>query len=345
MRGIKIREQISFFKRLSLLLASGIPLGDALCILKNQAATTRHAISFEQLHAKVMQGQSFSTALEQTLPGIDPLTICMVHIGETHGVLEKNISHIIKELKKREDMKQKMISACIYPALIMGVTVCITLGIVLYLFPKVLPILASLRGDLPILTRALLYLFNNGLVLALALALGTGIIIVLFRAQRVQRHAAAILLRLPLLKNIVREYNTALIARSMGILLSTGAPLLVAIRESSNIVRHPDYHAMMDGMEQSIVAGRRVSQHFENFSYLVPASTANMIATGEKTGQLGPSLLYVANLSEESLDEHFRRLSSLIEPFMMIGIGIVVGAIALAIITPLYGITQSLYLR
>jgi type IV pilus assembly protein PilC len=267
-------------------------------------------------------------------------------MGEMGGSLTKTLSHLADILEKQASLNQKILGALAYPTIIILGTLGMASFLTLYIFPKILPILEGFHTKLPLPTRILLYLDKvltyDWLWLGLFSLMLSMIAAFTLRNSIVRRHIENLLIRIPLFGTLYRYYALSILLRVFELLLSGGVrilPALILVRTSMPGSSYPS--ALLD-IENHVAEGQQLSFALKRHPRLFPAVIAQMISAGEATGTLQQSLNSLAYLYENNFDNLTKNLTVLIEPVLMVFMGFIVGFVALAIITPIYGLTQSL---
>lgn len=342
---LTVEERILLYDRTSLFLRSGIPLSRALGFIAETAVRKDARASFQRVIVGILDGSSLagSMRLSSAFPAFE---CALVGLGEAGGTLPDVLGHLSVLLRRRRELNRTIVHALLYPALIACGTVLVSGFLIFFAFPKIVPLFKSLQVPLPATTRFLIFLSEFlstswDLLLTTVAATVVGVLGAL-RAPSVRRRAAAVLLALPLLGRLVRCYCIALASRILALLLSSGIPLLQALSLTAQGFWHPKYRRALEAAAADVRDGRTLADGLARAPQLFPPALAQLVAAGEATGTLSRSVETAADLFERELEEKIRTLTSLIEPLLMIGMGMVVGFIAIAIIAPIYGITQNL---
>ncbi|MEK7576364.1 MAG: type II secretion system F family protein [Patescibacteria group bacterium] len=344
---LSIKEQTLFAKRLSFLITAGVPLLESLHLLRKQTKSKSRGKMLDVVIGDVSQGQYLSTSLGRFGNVFGLFAVNIIRIGETSGILSQNLNYLADELRKKQVLRKKVLSALLYPLLITLATLGITAMLTVYIFPKILPIFNSLRVSLPIYTRVLIaisaFLQAWGLILIITCTLLSIAIIILIReVQRAHIIADSILLTMPLAGTIARDYNLVTICRTLGLLLKSGILVIEAITITANTTTNQVYKNSLLSIIGNIKAGEKISQNLAQFPRLYPDIVTDMIAIGETTGKLSETLIYLSEHFESEVDDLTKNFSNTIEPVLMIFMGIVVGFVAISVITPIYAVSQSL---
>jgi type II secretory pathway component PulF len=295
----------------------------------------------------VQQGQFLYTRMEKYKKYFGEFAVNIIRVGEVSGSLNDNLTYLAHELKKKRDLRRKLISALVYPAFIVVATFGIAIMLVVYVFPKILPILQGFKGKLPVTTRTLIFtshlLATKGWLIVLVLAVLLAVWIFFIRhIVSVRMFINRTSLRLPLLGKLFQSYYMANLCRTFGVLLKSEVPIVETASITANTATNLAYKRSLHKLTEHLTSGGKLSHFFGNEEGLYPVLIGQMTHVGESTGTLSDTLLYVADIYEQEVDELTKNLSTAIEPALMVLMGVLVGFIAMSIITPIYSITQSL---
>ncbi len=345
-----IREQTLFAKRMSFLVKAGIPLVDSLSLIRDQTKSKSKVRIFEKVIHDVNNGQFLSSSLGKHRHLFGNFAVNLIRVGEESGILSQNLAYLADELHKKDILRRKVIGALIYPIVITLATFGITAILTMFVFPKIMPIFGSLHMTLPLSTRILiatsdfLRLYSIWLMLAIIVSfIGFAFINHQVKAVRLFWHRW--MLSIPVFGGMAKSYNLANFCRTLGLLLKSGVHLadaMVMIAETTNNLA---YRRSFEKVAAAIVRGEPMSRQIGRDTNLFPDILPHMIAVGEATGNLSTTLLYLSELHEADVDDLTKNLSNAIEPILMIVMGLLVGFIAISIISPIYGITQSIQAR
>ncbi len=340
------RDKILFAARLSLFLRSGIPILPALTFIREDARTRLASTVFSAVTLAVTRGESLSGALTQFPRAFRAFDISLVRIGETTGRLHESLLYIGQTLAQAQALRAKVVGALIYPALILFATLGIVVFLIAYAFPKILPLFRGFESTLPLSTRLLIA--TSGFVTTYGLFLVAGMIVLgmlwvyacRYPLVRLRRDHA--LLTLPVLGELLKAYELAALARVLSTLTKSGVGIVPALNLCTGMTRNSAYREALHRAEREVIAGKRLTDALSHTPALFPVLMTQVVGTGELTGSLSESLMMAAEMYESEVEERVRNITTLIEPVLMVGIGLVVGFIALSIITPIYRITQDL---
>jgi len=343
---LSLKEQILFIKRLSTLIKSGIPLLTALNMVRGQSKSRTWKIIMDSVIKDAENGQYLATSLGKFRKIFGELTINIIEIGEVSGTLAENLEYLADELKKKQVLRRKVIAASVYPIFIVLATFGIMILLTVFIFPKLLPLFKSVNFDLPWTTKALIFISNlfvfHGWVIAIAFIALVFLVLLMLQNRIIRFYYDRILISLPIVGSIAKGYNMTNITRTIGLLLRSGVNIVRAVKITANTTVNKAYRKELEELIEKLTKGELISSHMNLNPKLFPSITTQMVAVGESTGRLSETFMYLANMHEEEVDDLTKNLANIIEPMLLILMGVLVGFVAISIITPIYGITQHL---
>jgi type II secretory pathway component PulF len=341
------KEQTLFAKRMSFLIKAGVPIVECLLLIRTQTKSKGKAKVFDAVIADVTSGQHLSTSLGKFSRLFGDFAVNLIRVGEQSGILAQNLVYLADELQKKQALQRKVIGALVYPVFITVATIGVTAMLTAYIFPKLMPIFTSLHVELPLTTRAMIaasaYIRDWGLLTLLGLI----VFGILFHLARVQsegfrKFTDRLVLHVPFAGSIVRAYNLTNFCRTLGLLLRSGIKFTNAIEVTAQSTKNRVYRETCTQLSALVTRGEPISKGLAARPDLYPDILTHMVAVGERTGSLSTTLTYLGEMYESEVDELTKTLSSSIEPVLMIVMGLLVGTIAVSVITPIYDITQHL---
>jgi len=334
-------DLVSFTAELSTLLAAGLPLDRGLKILAEISEHRGMREIVESLLKSIRGGTSFSDALQKH-PDIFPrFYINMVRAGEAGGVLEVILERLNEFLESSKELKDHVVSAMIYPAILVatgGVSIILLLTFVL---PRFSVIFAELGSSLPLSTQILLAASE------MLKSYGWIFLILIFAAGLLFRHSIATEqgryrwdgLKLRLLEDVVKKLETARFCRTLGTLLAGGVPLLQALNNARDVIGNRVIAVAVEAVSKGAKEGRGIYDPLSR-SGVFPQLALSMIKVGEETGTLDKMLLQVAVTYEKSLKQAVKRFMSLLEPVMILVMGLVIGFIVISMLLAVFSISD-----
>ncbi|MBI2474280.1 MAG: type II secretion system F family protein [Candidatus Taylorbacteria bacterium] len=341
------KELVLFVKRLAFLTKSGVPIMESVQLLRKQTRSRAKGRVLDKIIDDVSNGQFLSDAMDKRREVFGAFAVNVIKVGEMSGTLSQNLLHLSEELHKRHALKKKLIGALIYPAFITVATIGVATLLTVYIFPKVMPIFTSLNVKLPVTTKVLLFISNflqhYWLYLGFALiALIVGLTVAVKTLPKFNYILAQIVLRLPLFGTLVLHYNIANFCRTFSLLLRSGFGVVETCTIIADSTENPVYKKECLLIREYVTAGEKVSKHMEEVPRLWPDIVRHMTSIGESSGNLSDTFMYLSEHYEAEVDDLIKNLSNSIEPVLMIFMGLVVGFVAVSVITPIYEVTQNL---
>ena len=337
--GVKNKELVLFTRQLSTLIDAGLPLLRSLNILHVQLKPSKIRDIIEEMSEDIQGGTTFSEALAKHPKVFDRLYVNMVRAGEIGGMLEVVLNRLADYAEKRQRLKARVRGAMIYPIAVM----IIAAGVVGFLMVRVVPVFAEIYADfggtLPGPTQLLVQISNfmvsNWPVFLMYLS---GILItlkILFKIPIIQVGRDHVVLKLPLLSDLVVKVAVARFARTLGTLIANGVPILQALKIVKETMSNVVIQNAIDHVHDSIKEGETIAAPLEE-SKVFPPMVVNMVDVGEETGSLDAMLMKVADTYDAEVDAAVTAMLTLMEPVMVVILGFIVGYIVVALYLPIF---------
>lgn len=338
-------EQLLLTKYLSVLLRSGLPIDDAIDLLLQQAKGPLKKV-LTSLKASVMSGKTLADGLEEYPHIFSSVYINLIRAGEASGMLQQNFEQLAGQMQKEHELRQKIQGAMMYPIIVLISALGVSIGIIVFVLPNITKLFDSLNVELPPTTQALLWISgivsNHGILIAIGgIALGVGYIFARTLAP-VKPITHWISLHFPVIGTITRNTNLARICRLLGTLLKSGMPITAALPVTVSVLNNVYYRRLFSHVQDSLAKGGTIAQALQPSPRLFPPLAVRLIRVGEETGTLGDMLIYLATFYEQEVDESTKNAATLLEPMLIVMIGIMVGTLAFSIITPIYKVIGSI---
>lgn len=340
------QKQLTLFTRqLATLIGAGLPLVRALYVLERQQKGGVLKDTIRGLAEQVEGGGSFSEALLRYPKSFSPLYVNTVKAGETGGVLELVLSRLAEFAEKTQRLNSRIRAALIYPALVLTLAISVLFFLITFIVPKFMDIFKEMGVPLPLITRILLAISEFarnrwfiGLALIVVLIISYRI---LYRLPKMRMFFDRIKLRLPVMGPLIRKIAIARFSRTLGTLLSSGVPILQGLMVAKDTAGNEVIAHSIIEVHNSVREGETVAKPLLKAG-IFPAMAVNMISVGEETGSLDQMLLKVGDVYDEEVDVTVSGLMSLLEPFLIIGMGVIVGFIVVAMFMPLFSLITAL---
>ncbi|MBD3208666.1 MAG: hypothetical protein GF370_04420 [Candidatus Nealsonbacteria bacterium] len=346
--SVSLMDKILFARHLTIMIKGGVSLRSALVTIREQVDNPKFAKVLDDIIASVENGQPLAKALSRHPKIFDGFYVNMIKIGEESGSLRENLEHLASHLERVYELNSKIKGAMIYPIIILTAVTVMSVGITLFVLPKIMPLFRVFDITLPLATRILIaiteFLQNYGLFLLVGGLLAGVASYFLSKIYSVKFFLHRIKLNLPIFGSLHRDISLAYFAQNLGTLLRSGVPVVSALDITQATIGNLLYKKELAALIEGVKKGRPISDCLEGNRSLFPVMIARMIAVGEKTGNLEETLLYMSEFYGEEVIKATDNLSTILEPALMIAIGLVVGFVALAIISPIYELTSGLQL-
>lgn len=345
-KGVSVTQKLIFARYLSILLRSGLTITEALNIIYDQASGKFKNI-VKNILATVQSGNSLSTALKKYPKIFSELFISAVYAGESSGTLENNLNNVAEQLEAENELRSKIKSAMVYPVIVLILTFCMGMAMAFIVLPKITPLFEGMGMDLPLLTRILIWGSNliqtNGAAIFWGMTLSIIFFIWISKRPFFKPISHFIILHTPIIRNVSKNNNLANFSKTLATLLKSG----LTIDRAMEIVKKTNtnfyYKKCIAKMSKRIGQGSKLSENLAMYEKYFPKMAISMVGVGERSGNLEESLFYLADFYKTEVNNATKALSTAIEPILLIGIGLAVGGMAMAIIAPIYQITGGVH--
>ncbi|MDX9767974.1 MAG: type II secretion system F family protein [Ectothiorhodospiraceae bacterium] len=343
-RGGVGREQVLVLTReLAAMLRSGLPLDRALGILTQLAAEPAVRTLVEDLRERVRGGETFATALEAQDGTFDRFYINMVRAGEAGGSIELALNRLADYLEKAKALRQTVVSALIYPAILLGVALLSIVILLMFVVPQFAQLFEDMGAALPLPTR--IVMTAGDLLIGWWWAIAGGAIGIWWLFERWLATPAnrlafdRWLLRNRLTGKLIAEIETARFARTLGTLLTSGVPMLRALAIGADTIGN----GVLSGAAREAAEGVKHGRHLSEVLLeqdCFPLLAVHMLKVGEETGRMEPMLDQLADIYDASVQASVKRLLTLLEPALILGLGVIIAAIIMSVLVAILGVNE-----
>lgn len=337
---ISLTEKLMFARNLSVMIKAGLSLTRALETLERQTTSSAFKLVIHDIVEHIKKGISFTESISKHPRVFSTLFSAMVSAGELSGKLDESLTILAEQMKNEHELRRKVRGALIYPAVILCVMLLIGILMLIYVVPTLTATFADLGIELPTSTRIILgasgFLLAHGFLSFIAFVgvffLGS----VFMRTDAAKRGLDVLIIKMPLIGNIAKEVNSARTARTMSSLIQSGVSILETLAITRDVLQNHLFQAILADARESIQKGESMTNAFNKHPELYPILVSEMIAVGEETGKTAEMLERLAEFYEGEVSAATKDLSGVVEPFLMVLIGAVVGLFAVSMIQPLY---------
>ncbi|NUM25172.1 MAG: type II secretion system F family protein [Candidatus Buchananbacteria bacterium] len=345
-RKLKLALKIFFVQQLGVMVKSGISLAVALKTLAEQTSSKSFRKILADIQQGVEKGNLLSKGLEQYQYVFGDLFINMIKAGEASGKLEDVLNQLFIQMKKDNEIISKVKGAMIYPMIVIAMMVAIGVLVLVYVIPTMSGIFLELNVTLPLPTRILIassqFAVTYGIFIAIAAVVGIIALNRIIKTKEGKLKFHQLLLKMPVAGTIIKKINLARFCRTLSSLLKTDIPIVQSFEITARILGNALFKNALSDAKEKIKKGVNIKDSLTPYMNLFPPVVLQMIAVGEETGSLDEILEESASFYEEDVRQTMENLPSIIEPLLMVLLGIGVGGMAVAIIMPMYSLSQAI---
>ncbi len=341
-------EKISLTKHLAVMIRSGITINESLINLADSSKSANTKKVLLSIGQSINNGSTFNGALDKYPKIFDDFYRGIIKVGEATGRLDSSLTYLSEQLSQEYSLEKKVKGALMYPGLVLTATLGLGAFISLYILPQLVDFFSAFESELPASTVFLLktavFMKSYGVIVFSSIFAFILLVIFLITLPSVKPIWHRFILRLPLFGNLLKERELSRFSRNLGTLIKSGLPVFEALEITARSQTNLAYRSSIEKLSSSLEKGHNLADTLKNTTsnFLFPRLVADMIAVGEKTGTIDESLLYVSQFYEEDIEETARSLTTILEPAILVVIGLVVAFMALAIISPIYQLTGAL---
>lgn len=345
---VKSKDLVVFTRQLSTMISAGVPLTRGFATLHSQTENKYFKEVIANVSKDIEGGSALADALGRYPNVFSEVYINMVRAGEAGGILEEILKRLAAQVEKDASIKKKIKSASAYPTVIFGITIIAFFGIMIFVIPKIGAIIKDLGGEdakLPIYTQIMLdgsdFMRHNAILILIVAS-----VLIFFTRRYIKTPKGklkfhGLLLKIPILKDIILKIAIARFARTFASLMSSGVTVLDALEVTGGALGNKVIEQELKEAAKEVKNGKQLSEPLSRSSHFPPI-VSQMLSIGEETGETDTILVKVADFYEEEVDAMIDGISSLIEPLMIIVLGSMVGVIAASVMGPIASMSQNI---
>jgi type IV pilus assembly protein PilC len=336
---VKDREMAIFTRQFSTMIDAGLPLVQCLNVLAEQSESKNLRAVTAQVARSVEAGGTLADSLRRHPRTFDDLFVNLVEVGEAGGILDIVLQRLATYIEKAAALKRKVKSAMVYPASIIGVAFLVVVFMLTFVIPTFATMFKDLGADLPLPTKVVLWLsdFVRGYIF-LIIAAVIGMVIGIRQYYRTENGRAtidALLLKMPIMGTLIRKVAVARFTRTLGTLVQSGVPILDGLRITARTAGNKVVEKAVMQCRAAVAEGKTLTEPLR-LSGVFPPMVTHMISVGEQTGALDAMLSKIADFYDDEVDTAVSTLTSLLEPIMIVFLGVVVGGLVVAMYLPIF---------
>ena len=343
---ISVKEKMQLMGNLSTMLRAGIPILEVVVSLLDEAKGNLKKVLEtvkEDLQAGMMLHQSFARFPNS----FDKVSINLIKAAEEAGTLEVALKDAQGSLQREMEFSDKIKSAMIYPLFIVMIFLGVIIMMLVVVMPKIAQVFGRLDMKLSLMTRTMIsasnLLMHHTVAVIAVTATVIFLIVLFFKLNR--RFVTNLLFSLPVLSGLIRQIDLTKFSRNMALLLNSGLPIVTCLELSSEVVLKHDLQLLLKNAHQNITAGKRFSECLRSEKKLVPGMVIKLIEVGEKTGTLQQSMKDITEMLDYEVSKSLKNATAMLEPIMLVFVGVGVGGMMMAIIGPIYGMISNVNMR
>ncbi len=342
---VPLVEKMLFARHLAVMIGAGLSISRALEALGQQTKNATMAKTIFRLGDDVKKGQTLADSMAKSPKVFSELFINMVRVGETAGNLEEILKVLAGQMEKDNELRSRVRSAMIYPAVIITAMLGIGILMMILVVPKLTAVFKETNMDLPFTTQVVIGLSDFmaarwiwGMVFLAMAAIGIRFFV---KMKKGREYYDLAILKLPIFGDISKKVNSARLARTLGSLIESGVPIVQGLQTVSGTLTNIQFRYSLQTAAVEVQKGSPLSQILKAYPQLYPPMVSQMIQIGEETGTMGTILTKLAEFYEEEVNNLTKGLSAVIEPILMVVIGVAVGFFAISMIQPMYTMMQG----
>ena len=340
---LKGKERLSLFSDLSTMLSAGIPILEAVVSLEEDATGNMKKV-LDVLHNNLTNGEPLSKGLERMPRAFDPISVNLIRAAEAGGTLEETLHDIVSTTKKELAFSDQLRNTMIYPLFVMGVFMAIVVLMLTFVIPRVAKVFTTMRVHMPFVTKAMIATSNtfmqHWIIITIAFVALTIFIAGFIKVN--SRAIARVLLNLPGLRELGTNIDLTRFTRSLGLLMHAGVPVIEALTLSQKVVRKKQLIELIDHMKINVENGKPMSTGMRAKKGVVPPIMSRSIETAEESGTLEKTMQNLTEYFDEQVAGSIKVVSSLVEPILLVMVGLMVGALMITIIAPIYNLISQI---
>lgn len=341
---IAFNDVVNFTRQISTMITAGLTLVEALKILSQQIKKSSLLKLITQIQEEVQGGKSFADTLEKYPHVFPPIYLALVRAGEASGKLDVILGRLADNLEKSRDFKSKVKGVLVYPAIVVSGMVIVSIIVMTVVVPRLTGLYKEFGVDLPLPTKIMIAMSNfvthQWWMLIMIIAGAVFFYLRFERSNFGQRILATISLNVPIFGPLMKEATLVEITRTLSLLIEGGIPILTSLDIARDATSNVLYKEAFVNARRKVEKGYPLSDPF-NEDKLFPTILGQMVSVGEQTGKLGDSLFKLSRYFETEADNAVRSLTTMIEPLIMIILGLGVGFLVMAVLLPIYSLTSS----
>lgn len=340
--GVSTVEKANFCRYMSVMIRSGLSIGEAVEIVHSETESAKMKEILHELMFDLQQGEEMSVSFKKYPEVFDEIFLALISAGEKSGSIEKTFTYLAEQQYSSHRLNKKIKGAMMYPAVIFSAMFAVGVLMMTFVMPKLGSVFLKMKIPLPTPTRLLLefgnFMGENTFLVLSSLGLFIGVIVVLFKFYKTRRVIMSIIANAPVIKNLFEKIDLARFSQTLASLLQSGVPIIQSLHIAGKVFTQTKMIKLSKKFNQSLSEGKTIASVLTSEGKVFPSLMTQTIKTGEKTGTLDTILFELADFYEAELEDALKEFTTILEPMIMLVIGVAVGAMVVMIIAPVYSV-------
>jgi type IV pilus assembly protein PilC len=342
-------EKLALVEDIASMLKAGIPILEAVETTAEDATNKQAKKVLMTMAEDLKNGRNLATSFEKFPKDFDTITVNFMRAGEASGNLENVLKDLAKSIKAQIELTRKVKSGLMYPVFILLILFLMMGTMFFFVLPRISKVFKRLQMDLPLPTRILVAISdfaeaNRPLIIISLLSLFT-LFTLFFKIEKTRKIINRLAGKLPLIAPLLKHFDLARFCRSMSLLLSAGIPITEALPLAVSSVSLPKIASALSEAEETLLQGKGVAEGLDQSKKIFPAAMRRMVAVGEQTGGLEKSFAELAERYDKKTSDAIKNMTTMLEPILIVVIGLGIGGIILSIIAPIYNLIGQMRAR
>lgn len=339
---LSAEEKIGLVSNLSTMLKAGIPIIETVESLLEEAKGNQRKVLLT-LQEDLTAGKQISDSFSKFPHIFNKVTVNLLKAAEEAGTLEATLKDLEKNIQDEMEFSDKVKSAMFYPMVVVVIFIGVLLAMLLIVIPKISSVFSRLNVKLPLPTKILIFvsdlIIHQWIWVVSGLGFLAAVIIILFQTKR--EFILGILFGFPVVDKLVRQIDITRFSRSLNLLLASGIPITTSLELAQDVILKKEVATLVSKAREQAVAGHAFSSGLKSKKNIIPSMMIKLMEVGEKSGTLEESMLSVAEHMDYQVSKSIKKMTALLEPLMLVFVGVAVGGMMLAIIAPIYGLISQ----
>jgi type IV pilus assembly protein PilC len=340
------RDLAIFSRQLAVMIDSRVPVVQSLLSLAAQTTKADFREKITRISELVEEGNNLSEAFSSFPDVFDTFYISLIKSGEASGKISESLYYISNHLERNYDISAKVKGALIYPALVLMVLAVVIIVVMVVVIPKLTIVLQDVGGEIPLMTRMLIGFYNfmiyYGWIMLIAFAGLVAFLVYYLRTGEGGKVYDKTILKIPFLREFLEKVFLVRFAQNLSTLITAGIPITRALKITKSTIGNFVFRNIVAETEEEVSSGEKISSVLVRYPELIPSFVIQMIKVGEETGKLDKTLMEIVNFYQKDIERAIDAFMTLIEPILIIVLGIVVAFLAISVISPMYTTLSSI---